>query len=135
MADYGPVPSAAARATTPGGGAEGDGVNRSLENRRFATLDNYLSATRQDSHSVLVDYDIFVNVPRLDAQDSKTVQRVYRAEDFDFRLEAGSGAIDRGLALPNITDGFAGQAPDLGAVESGQSLPHYGPRAAANPPR
>ena len=106
-----------------------------FETQRFATLDAFKAATGQDAHSVLVDYDIFVNVPRLDAQDSKTVQRVYRAEDFDFRLKAGSGAIDRGLALPNITDGFAGQAPDLGAVESGQSLPHYGPRAAANPPR
>jgi hypothetical protein len=26
------------------------------------------------------------------------------------------------------TDGFAGQAPDLGALEAGQAPPHYGPR-------
>ena len=30
--------------------------------------------------------------------------------------------------LPNVTDGFGGQAPDLGAMESGQAPPHYGPR-------
>ena len=30
--------------------------------------------------------------------------------------------------LPNINDGFTGNAPDLGALEVGQPLPHYGPR-------
>ena len=77
---------------------------------------------------MLVDYDIFINVPRLDAQDVKNVQRLYKAEDFDFRLKPGSAAIDRGVVLPNVTDGFTGQAPDLGALEAGQSSPHYGPR-------
>ena len=36
--------------------------------------------------------------------------------------------VDRGVAVPNITDGFAGRAPDLGAIELGQAPPHYGPR-------
>ena len=40
-----------------------------LEARKFATLADYAQATGQDQHSVLVDYDIFVNVPRLDAKD------------------------------------------------------------------
>ena len=31
----------------------------------------------------------------------------------------GSGAIDAGVAVPGITDGFQGKAPDLGAYESG----------------
>jgi hypothetical protein len=51
------------------------------------------------------------------------------------------------MELPTITDGFTGQAPDLGAYESGQPMPHYGPidwplgapekptRAASGPPR
>jgi hypothetical protein len=30
--------------------------------------------------------------------------------------------------LPNITDGFTGAAPDLGALEVGQPLPTWGPR-------
>ena len=75
-----------------------------------------------------MDYDIFVNVPRLDAKDLKKVQKLYKAEDLDFRLKPGSAAIDRGVTLPNITDGFTGQAPDLGALELGQTPPHYGPR-------
>ena len=99
-----------------------------LEIRSFASLADYSKATQQDQHSLTLDYDIFINVPRLDAKDGKSVQRIYRMEDLDFRLKAGSAAVDRGIALPNITDGFSGQAPDLGALEVGQPPPHYGPR-------
>jgi hypothetical protein len=77
---------------------------------------------------VLVDYDIFVNVPRLDAQDTRTVQKVYKAEDLDFQLKAGSAAVDRGVVLANVTDDFTGSAPDLGALERGRPVPHFGPR-------
>jgi len=87
-----------------------------LDARQFPTLDEYRRATGQDQHSVLVDYDVFVNVPKLDAQDMRTVQKVYKAEDFDFRLRPDSAAVDRGVALPNVNDGFAGSAPDLGAT-------------------
>jgi hypothetical protein len=108
----------------PGAGA----ANAKLEIRSFKTLADYSAATKQDQHSELLDYDVFVNVPRLDAQDRKTVQKVYKAEDFDFRLKPNSAAVDRGIALPNVTEGFAGSAPDLGALEVGQPAPHYGPR-------
>ena len=77
---------------------------------------------------MLVDYDVFVNVKKLDARDLKRVQQVYKAEDSDFRLKPDSAAVDKGVVLPNITDGFAGKAPDLGALELGQAPPHYGPR-------
>ena len=106
----------------------GAAPNSALEARRFPTLADYSAATHQDLHSVAVDYDVFVNVPRLDAKDLNKVQMVYKAEDFDFRLRPGSAAVDRGVILPNVTDGFAGQAPDLGALEFGQLPPHYGPR-------
>jgi Right handed beta helix region len=45
-------------------------------------------------------------------------------------LKAGCAALDAGTILPNINDGFAGAAPDLGAYELGQPLPPYGPRSA-----
>jgi hypothetical protein len=99
-----------------------------MEQRQFKTLADYSQATGQDKNSILVDYDIFMNVPRLDAQKTEDVQKLYRAEDFDFRLKAGAAAIDRGIALPNVTDGFAGRAPDLGALEVGQRPLQYGPR-------
>jgi hypothetical protein len=45
-------------------------------------------------------------------------------------LNAGCNAVDAGVILPNINDGFAGSAPDLGAYELGQLPPAYGPRSA-----
>jgi hypothetical protein len=48
----------------------------------------------------------------------------------DVSLHASSNAIDRGMALSNINDGFSGTAPDLGALERGDPMPSYGPRAA-----
>jgi hypothetical protein len=117
---------AAGRAGRGAGG--GGGAASRLEQRQFPTLAAYSQATNQDRHSVLVDYDIFTNVPKLSAQNRSTVQKIYKAENFDFRLRAGSAAIDRGTSLPGVTDGFSGTAPDLGALEQGQPLPHYGPR-------
>jgi hypothetical protein len=106
----------------------GPGHNAGLESRSFTTLADYSKATGQDAHSVAVDYDVFVNVRRLDAQDTPSVQKLYKAADFDFRIKPGSAAVDRGVALPTVTDGFASSAPDLGALEVGKPLPHYGPR-------
>jgi hypothetical protein len=45
-------------------------------------------------------------------------------------LRPGSAAIDAGVELPTITDGFTGIAPDLGAYELGAPVPVYGPRGA-----
>ncbi len=99
-----------------------------LETRRFSSLADYAAATGQDRHSVAVDYDVFVNVRRLDAQDTATVQKLYKADEFDFRLKPASAAVDRGVPLATVTEGFGGKAPDLGALEVGQAPPHYGPR-------
>jgi hypothetical protein len=93
--------------------------------RHFKTIKEFTDATGQEKHSVLVDYDIFANVRKPDMTDP---QRVYKTEDFDFRLKPGSVAIDAGVELPGITDGFTGRAPDLGAYETGVPIPHYGPR-------
>jgi hypothetical protein len=43
----------------------------------------------------------------------------------DTTLAPASSAIDRGLILPNINDGFTGSAPDLGALEAGCPAPIY----------
>lgn len=106
----------------------GPGHEAVLEKRDFKTLAEYSAATGQDRHSVLVDYDAFVSVKRLDAQDAATLQKLYRADQFDFRLKPGATPVDRGVVLPNVTDGFSGAAPDIGALELGAPAPHYGPR-------
>jgi hypothetical protein len=95
------------------------------EARRFATLQEYAAATGQDRRSVLVDYSDFVRVSAPDPQDPR---RFYKPDEFDFTLRAGSKAIDAGVVLPNINDGFTGRAPDLGAWERGRPTPVYGPR-------
>jgi hypothetical protein len=46
----------------------------------------------------------------------------------DLRLKPGSKAQDAAMRIPNINDAFEGKAPDCGAYEAGQQLPHYGPR-------
>ena len=46
----------------------------------------------------------------------------------DLRLKAGAKAIDAGVHIPNINDDYTGAAPDCGAYEVGQAMPHYGPR-------
>jgi hypothetical protein len=99
-----------------------------IETREFGGLADYARATGQDRHSIVVDYEIFMNVRRLDAQDAASVQKLYKAADFDFRLKPGTPAVDRGMVLPNVTDDFTGSGPDLGALEIGKPAPRYGPR-------
>jgi hypothetical protein len=106
----------------------GPGLTPQLETRNFGTLADYTAATGQDTHSVMLDYSVFANVPRLDAQDMARVQNLYDAKDLDFSLVRGAAALDKGVVLPTVTDGYAGAAPDLGALERGSDAPYYGPR-------
>lgn len=106
----------------------GPGKTPALVTREFDTLATYSAATGQDAHSVLLDYGVFANVPPLDGRDYANVQNLYDADDLDFTLVRGSVAVDAGMVLPNVTDGYNGRAPDLGALERGKDLPHYGPR-------
>jgi hypothetical protein len=120
--------------TSPDFGTLSDYAGKLLT-RNFKTLKEYQDATKQDQHSVLVDYRIFAHVEPPDKNDP---QRLYNPEDFYFQLqpvigsfEAGqfaNPAIDAGVLLPTINDDFTGSAPDLGAYERGVDPPHYGPR-------
>ena len=97
---------------------------KSREQRRFKTLKEYSEATGQDRHSVTVDYDVFQKVSPPGA-DPRTL---YKPENFDFQLRPGSAAVDAGVRLSGVNDDFTGRAPDLGALEVGRPVPHYGPR-------
>lgn len=46
----------------------------------------------------------------------------------DLQLAEGGKAVDKGVVLENVNDGFAGEAPDLGAYERGTAPPVYGPQ-------
>jgi hypothetical protein len=97
----------------------------SLEQRTYATLREYAQATGQDTHSIEIGYDAFENLSPASYDDPT---RVYDADKLDFRLKAGGAAVDKGVVLPNIDDGYLGKAPDLGALELGAPAAHYGPR-------
>jgi hypothetical protein len=95
------------------------------EERKFKTLQAYAEATGRDKHSILIDYNFFQNVSAPDPSDPR---KLYKPDDFDFRLHPGSQAVDAGVRLPNVNDDFTGRAPDLGAYETERPVPHYGPR-------
>ena len=105
----------------PFGSANGAKVHKAYD-----TLADYRRGSGQDTHSVTVGLDTFVNVKPTDESDPR---KLYLPENMDFRLSPHSAAKDKGVELPTITDGFKGSAPDLGAYEFGSAPPQYGPEA------
>ena len=77
-----------------------------------------------ERHAIGVTMDVFASRPPF--PDPPVPER----EVPDLRLKTGSAAVDAGVVIPGVNDKFAGKAPDLGAYELGQALPHYGPRPA-----
>jgi hypothetical protein len=109
---------------------------------QFPTLGAFQQGTGQDLHSILIDWNVFTNAASPGPAYCLTSQgcngmayalAIYPppapGTGIDLTLRPGSAAIDRGVVIPNVTDGFTGAAPDLGAYEFGKPIPHYGPRA------
>jgi hypothetical protein len=92
----------------------------------YNSLEEFAKGTGHETHGIMVDYDIFVKAapPALGVSSDPA--------QYDLRLRPGSVAVDAGVRLPNVNDGFSGKAPDLGCYELGAPLPHYGPRARRN---
>jgi hypothetical protein len=93
--------------------------------KSFATLAEFRAATALETHGIEVDFDCF---ERMAPPDPANRHAVYHAADLNFRLKAGSKAVDAGTIIPTVNDGFTGRAPDLGALELGKPEPKYGPR-------
>jgi len=91
----------------------------------FRDLASFRQGTGQELHGREVDFDIFQS---LVPPDPKGRHAVYHAMDLDFSLRPGSAAVDAGVVIPTVNEEFAGRAPDLGALEVGRPIPHYGPR-------
>lgn len=80
-----------------------------------------MQATTTEQNAVEVDLSVF-------AAEVAFPDPPFPARDpADLRLAEAGAAIDRGLVLPNINDGYAGAAPDLGAYELGAEIPGPGP--------
>ena len=90
---------------------------------RYDTLVD-LQAIGVETHGVTAAFSDLVNAALPPAWDQEATPGTR-----DLRLLAGAPAIDSGADLANLNDGFAiNGAPDMGAFELGQPLPHYGPR-------
>ncbi len=89
--------------------------------KKYKTIKDFAEETKLEQHgiSALVSGTIFKG--KMDFPDRDVSQ-----EPRIFELKSGSPAVDRGLVLPSINDGFKGKAPDLGALEQGEKAPPYG---------
>jgi hypothetical protein len=90
---------------------------------RFTSLAT-LKANTTEVHAVQVDMSVFADTVPFPANPYPAKPVV------DLHLAPGSAAIDKGVVLVGLNDGFAGAAPDLGAYELGATPPVYGPRTA-----
>lgn len=92
-------------------------------------LASLVAATGQQTHGVRIDhrtcFDSF-NVPG--PPPFTTVP------PHVMTLRATCPAVNAGIALPNLSDGYTGAAPDMGAHELGHAPPRYGPRPAVLAP-
>jgi hypothetical protein len=91
----------------------------------FPTLADFRAATRQETHGVEVDFDVFEALVPPDPADRHAV---YHAVDLNFRLKPIGKAVDAGMSIPTVNDGFRTRVPDLGALEVGKPEPKCGPR-------
>ena len=95
------------------------------DRKSYKTLKEFQAATGQEMHGIEVDFDIF---EKMTPPDPSKRHAVYHAMDLNSRLKAGSKAVDAGVPIPTVNEGFSGSAPDLGALEVGKPEPVYGPR-------
>jgi hypothetical protein len=91
---------------------------------RYGTLDEARRKAPVFKHAVLVDAATAFGSG---ARPPEDVARAV-ANAIDLRLSPRSRAVDAGQPLTGFNDGYHGKAPDLGAYELGDPLPHYGPR-------
>ena len=94
---------------------------------RYKTLDAFRNEAGQEKHGIALT--AIDGILASDVKPPVARHETIPVEKNDLRLAVGSPAVDRGETLPNINDGFKGNAPDIGALELGDLLPHYGPRA------
>ena len=103
----------------------------SLNRIMYSTLDEFRTVTGLEENGRRVTLDIFRKAafpPRSKTPYGAPPRPWPTPKTYDLRLKGKSAAVDAGVVLPNINNGFHGAAPDLGCYESGTETPHYGPR-------
>ncbi len=96
--------------------------------QRYTDLQSFSQATGLQQHGIKINKNSCFTSLNIPNSPPAPMPKQY------FTLKSGCNAIDKGVVLPNVNDGYIGSAPDLGAYEKGAALPHYGPRTNAPPP-
>ncbi len=95
----------------------------------FKTLENFSEVSGLEVHGLTVDYDVFEDLQKpIHALVKGMPSPVYHAADLNFHLNPMGKAVDAGIVIPNVNDGFNGEAPDLGALEVDGPTVIYGVR-------
>ena len=95
-----------------------------------ATQGVFTRSTRRHEGCVITQVNPFVDEIKLGSDYLTLVTQLYVPT-----LADGTAPRASGEAIPGITDGFSGAAPDMGAVISGRPLPNWGDRSVAAAPR
>ncbi|GMV79076.1 MAG: hypothetical protein AMXMBFR7_02600 [Planctomycetota bacterium] len=82
----------------------------------------------QQPHSIAFEPSIWAKVPVLSVVTDERKAQHFEPSAYDYALNDGAAAIDKGLKVPNLLGPYSGEAPDLGAREHGAPAPHFGPR-------
>lgn len=86
-----------------------------------ATTPVFGTATRRHQFDVVTTADPFAPAVALGANHLAEVTTLQVPA-----IAPGSTPKNAGVAIPNITDGFSGSAPDMGAIIGGRPVPNYG---------
>ncbi len=102
-----------------------------LVNHSPKTLVAFTNMFGMEKHGILVKNDECFVAPFPEGLPYGDIWNTnFNAPPPDLRLKKSSPVIDAGVAIPNIIGGYNGDAPDMGALEYGDSLPEWGPRDA-----
>ncbi len=94
----------------------------------YASMKELFEDTGLEEHGIEITWEDF---ERIEAQpDAETV---IRPDSWSVMLRSASAAVDAGEVVPNISDRYEGARPDIGAWETGQPVPHYGPDPRVQP--
>ena len=93
--------------------------------RLRATKPVFGHSTKRHEGCVISEPDPFVKDIKLDDSYLKRITRPYTPV-----LSDGTAPRGAGVAIPGITDGYSGDAPDMGAMITGVKAPAWGDRSA-----
>ena len=94
-----------------------------VNNVRYKNMQDATQDIGLMPHGVLLDWNVFANAGPPPGDDQfADVKKV------NLTIKPDSKAVDAGVHLPGLNDGFTGKSPDLGCYEIGKPIPHYGPR-------